>query len=45
MNMKQAAVALAIFALVPLAASGYPDADSPPALIGLDPEKPMILPV
>ncbi|MBW2421643.1 MAG: hypothetical protein JRH19_24095 [Deltaproteobacteria bacterium] len=38
------ALACAIAALVPLHTSAYPVAGEAPALVGLDPEKPMILP-
>ena len=45
MKLVRITAALAAIALVPVAASGYPDAGSPPALVGLDPDKPKILPI
>ncbi len=45
MQVIRGAAVLAVVALVPIAASGYPVAGEPPALVGLDPNKPMILPI
>jgi hypothetical protein len=39
------ACACAIAILIPLHASAYPDEGMPPALVGLDQQKPMILPI
>ncbi|MEN8183364.1 MAG: hypothetical protein ABFS46_12605, partial [Myxococcota bacterium] len=42
-RLIRGAAALAV--VVPISASGYPDVGSPPDLVGLDPAKPMILPI
>ena len=45
MHFVRAAAVLAAITLVPVLAGGYPDAGAPPALVGLDPDKPQILPI
>ncbi len=45
MHFARATAVLAAITLVPVLASGYPDAGTPPALVGLDPDKPQILPI
>jgi hypothetical protein len=45
MQVIRVTATLAAIALAPIVSNGYPDAGSPPALVGLDPNKPKILPI